>query len=143
MRIILFFVSILCLQFCKTYQIDKKAAASQMANLKIERRHRADIIVFTPGSSNYYNDLKYLIIKNDSLNCDTIFPFDIKFYLKSGSNTGWLGADGIIFKDNFFTAFHDTVIKTTYKHKFDRVHIDSVEKTIIRGSRINKIKKKK
>lgn len=95
-----------------------------MTSLKIERI-----------SGQYYTDLNYLITKNELLQNDTVIPFDINFYLKSGINSGWLGTSRLIFKEGYFISFNDTILKTNPKCKFCKINIDSIEKLSIRGPR--------
>ena len=141
-----FFILIIYLQSCKTYEIDKEAAAMQMINLKIKKRYSTNIDFSsgkTHGHSSYSNGLKYLIIKNELLHFDTIIPFDIKFFLKSGNYSRWGDPHKIIFKEGYFITFNDTTLKTSVKCKFCLLNIDSIQKIVVRGSRINKLKKTK
>ena len=140
-----FFILIIYLQSCKTYEIDKEAVAQQLSNLRIIRKKGVSIDFSTGkdyGGTGYSSNLEYLIIKKDSLKFDTVVPLDIKFFFKA-EHSPYLTIHSIIFKENFFISFNDTSLKTSPKCKFCKVHIDSIEKIIIRGSRINKIKKNK
>src|SRR5947207_12351607 len=92
------FLSIMTLQGCHTYVINKDSAARQMTNLKIEKRPSANLIVVGPGGPDYQNNLEFLIVKNDQSKVDTILPFNIKFFLESGVNTGYMDPSTVIFK---------------------------------------------
>lgn len=130
------FILVIAIQGCHTYIIDKESAARQMTNLKIGKRNGIDFDFSNGknyGNTHYSNNLKYLIIKNESSQIDSIFPFDIKFFLKSGVNTGYLDPSKIIFKEGYFISFNDTTLKTNPKCKLCRIHIDSVEKIVIKG----------
>lgn len=135
--------AILVLGGCRTYVIDSKSAAQQMCDLKVKREIGTDIgfgSVRKDGSTNYSNGLKYLVVKSDSFCCDTIVPFDMKFYLKSGLKSGYINPETVIFMNGFFISFNDTTLKTNPKCKLCRINIDSVEKITIRGPRLNKLK---
>lgn len=137
-----FLIPIFYLQGCRTYVIDKTFAANQMTNLKIEKKHRTDWELTTGhsyGKTIYSNNLKYLVVKK-SLTPDTIYPIDIKFFLKSGINSGYWGTSRLIFKDGYFITFNDTSLQTNPRCKFCKIHIDSIEKIVIRGPRLNKTK---
>lgn len=127
---------------CHTYLIDKNSTAQQMSNLKIERKLHTMIEPPSGAGSGsaYHSNLKYLIIKNDSLNYDTIIPFDVKYYLKSGINSGWRGVDRTIFENEYFTTYSYNKPNTIQKCKFCKIHIDSIEKILVRGPRLNKKK---
>lgn len=92
------------------------------------------------GGTNYSTNLAYLIVKNQNLSFDTIFPVDIKFFLRSGITTRYLDPLEMIFKDGYFISFQDTSLKTNPKCKFCKINIDSVEKIAVRGRRLNKKK---
>ncbi len=101
-----------------------------MTNLKVERGSGK-----RSGNIKYSNDWTYLIIKNEKLSFDTIFPFDIKFLLKSGINSGWWGTTRLIYKEGYFISYNDTTLNTSPKCKFCNINIDSIEKIEIRGPR--------
>ncbi len=114
-----------------------------MTNLKIGISHGVDIDLATGknyGSTRYSNDLTYLIIKNEVLQYDTISPFGIKFFLKSGINSGYISTSSMIFKEGYFINFEDTTLKAHPKCKTCKMNIDSIEKIVIRGIRRNKKK---
>ena len=123
-------IFILVIQGCHTYLIDKESAARQMTNLKVERGSGKK-----SGNIKYSNEWTYLIIKNEKLSFDTILPFDIKFLLKSGINSGWWGTTRLIYKEGYFISYSDTTLKTSPKCKFCNINIDSIEKIEIRGPR--------
>ena len=135
---------IICFHGCRSYIIDKESAAQQMTNLKIKKNYGSGIAVnvgngIASGNTHYTNGLKYLIIKNE-LHFDTIVPSDINLFCKSGLKSGYANPHNLIFKDGYFIFFNDTTLKTHPKCKTCKIHIDSIEKIVIRGSRINKVK---
>jgi hypothetical protein len=122
-KTIILTLSLVFLFGCRTYLIDKESAAKQMTNLKFERESG-------DGGVRYYTDLNHLIIKND-----TIIPFDIKFYLKSGTSWGYINPNTVLFKERDFITFKDTTLETHPKCKLCRINIDSIEKIAIRAPR--------
>lgn len=84
--------------------------------------------------------MKYLIVKNELVSSDTIVPFDINFFLKTGVNSGFIDIDAIIFKEGYFISFKDTTLKTNINCKFCKINIDSIDKIKIRGIRLHKKK---
>ncbi len=137
---------IICFYGCHTFLIDKEFAAKQMTNLKISKDNGIGLGVdlgngLVTGNSSYSNDLNYLVIKNKLLEYDTISPFGMKFFLTNGNKSGYISTSKLIFKDGYFISFKDTSLKTNPNCKTCKIKIDSIEKILIRGSRINKVKR--
>ncbi len=117
-----------------------------MTNLKISKDNGIGLGVdlgngLVTGNSSYSNDLNYLVIKNKLLEYDTISPFGMKFFLTNGNKSGYISTSKLIFKDGYFISFKDTSLKTNPNCKTCKIKIDSIEKILIRGSRINKVKR--